>query len=288
MVGTGFLLEATANWAIVVTAKHVLLEGVSNAQNPDFRHAPSAFFLPDNYNAPLLDPKRLRAIWRGRDKGEVLALNIFQTSHNEAHDLAVCVVAPQLGDEGKITPISVVMDVTTPKIGDQIFMASTDEMSVVETCAPSGPGNQYQSMQISRRTNIRTGVVTGRYLAGYRQYKWPCFTTSIPAKGGMSGGLVGRWRPNQTVTACGVVCADNSTEESHCSYLECGESVIGCLWPALALNVPDRIPPPSGERQKTIYQKIVSGHFTGALNIESVAVNSLETGGCQIHYRDTI
>ena len=286
MIGTGFIVDASRDWAVIVTAKHVLGRGVSDAQNPDPRHAPSAIFLPENLGIPSLDPKRLRAIWRGRNKDQVLALNICHASYNEALDLAVCIAIPQTGDERKIEPASIVIDAGTPAVGEQVFMVSIDELGVDETCPPNGSGNRHQELQISRRTNIRSGVVTGRYEAGYRQYKWPCFTTSIPAKAGMSGGLVGLWRPGQTVAACGVVCADNSTKESHSSYLECGESVVGCLWPVLALQLPDQIPIPAGTVLKTIYEKMVSGHLTKALDLERVVVRHLEDGGSQVQYHE--
>ena len=46
LAGTGFVIGAGIGHALVITAKHVLTEGVLNIQRPLSRHAPSALFVP--------------------------------------------------------------------------------------------------------------------------------------------------------------------------------------------------------------------------------------------------
>lgn len=63
LAGTGFFIGAGTGHALVITAKHVLTEGVLNIQRPIPRHAPSALFIPDSSKKPLLHEEKVRAIY---------------------------------------------------------------------------------------------------------------------------------------------------------------------------------------------------------------------------------
>src|SRR5712664_1396239 len=84
-------------------------------------------------------------------------------------------------------------------------------------------------------------------------------TTSIPAKPGMSGGSVYRPRDGVTIGACGIVCADNSPEESHHDFLQCGDSVIACAWPTLSLRFPLMVPSPADAPTHTLFEMVHRG-----------------------------
>lgn len=267
LAGTGFVLAGSANFALVLTAKHVLSEGVLLGQRPEFPYAPSALFVPRGLKTPSLNPEKLKAVWLGDVTG--LTLNVVHCHYLDNLDVALCVVAPQEGDDKHFQPISVPLDTSVPKIGETIYMISLEEMRVAEVCEPNGSDGAGQELQLTRSTSIRAGVVTGIHLNGFRQYRWPCFTTSIPAKPGMSGGLVAFFRPGQPIAACGIVCADNSTDASHLDVMQSGESVVACAWTALGLSAPDHIPSTADTPSKTIYEKMVAEEI-------DVAVGGLE------------
>jgi hypothetical protein len=54
----------------------------------------------------------------------------------------------------------------------------------------------------------------------------------------MSGGFVQLPKDGETISACGVVCADNSADEARGNQMIAGESVIGLGYMALGLTMP--------------------------------------------------
>lgn len=238
LAGTGFVVAGDTGLALVATAKHVLTEGVSQFQGLGRANAPSAIFVPDRTNVST-EPEYLKAVWLGgRSAG---LLNIHFASYNGSADLAVCVIGPQEHEPPPFDPRSVPFHTELPSVGDPAQMVSIDAMSVAESEPPGDRTGQGQILTISRRLSIRLGVVTGVFPHGLRQYRWPCFTTSIPAEPGMSGGYVCIPKPGTTVAACGVVCADSSSDEARINQSLAGESIIGCTWPALGLPLPKHI-----------------------------------------------
>ena len=111
--------------------------------------------------------------------------------------------------------------------------------------------------------------------------------TDVPSTGdvvhmvGMSGGFV-YWPRNQTtIAACGIVCADNSTEESHHDCFRCGESVIACAWPALSLRFPLTVPSPPDEPAYTLFEMVHRGLLPPPLGgIEHITVIETGNGDC--------
>jgi len=251
LAGTGFLLAATPNVAIIVTAKHVL-DGVRQIQQPREMHHPSSPFISSSSIKPTLSSNKIRAVWMGDKKAELL--DVVYTHYSESLDIAVCIVTPQ--ESATIDEISIPMSTMVPVVGDEVSMVSLGEMGVSETEPISGQDRLRQKISISRSVSIRAGVVTKVFPEGYRQYKWPCFTTSIPADPGMSGGFVTIAKADSTIAACGVVCADNSTDDARTDVSICGESVIGTIWPALALQLPDEIPCTEDTPRLTLFDLI--------------------------------
>lgn len=284
LAGTGFFIAAAPDLALGITAKHVLSEGVLNIQRPVAPHANSALamFLPPSANSPISDPTRLRALWMG--KKTALALNVPFAFYVDTLDLSCCVFVPQEGDAG-FAPISIPMDTTVPNVGDLVHMVSQNSLNLEDTTSDSADKKTFEVV-VSRALSVRCGIVTGVYPDGYRQYRWPCFTTSIPAEPGMSGGFVYIPRENEVTSACGVVCADNSSIEARSSFADCGESVIGCTWPALALRVPESFPYKVNDSTKTLYELMNLGRLALPVGgIDHIEIVSLENEECTLFRR---
>lgn len=283
LAGTGFVIASGDNLAIVITAKHVLAEGVLNIQRPQRRHAPSALFVPSNSLTPSIAKEKLRALWLDSKNGE--ALVIPHISYNEILDIACCIVTPQeITTPPFIFNGIIPLDTVRPSVGEIVHMVSLDAMNLVDY-VPSPAYSKPRPFLVNRRVTIRRGIVTASYPQGFRQYKWPCFTTSIPAAPGMSGGFVYLPRDGCTIAACGVVCADNSLPEAHSDQLVCGESVIAYSWPALALTVPERFE--DNAPLHTLYDMMKKGSMPVAEGgIDQIEISDREqNGNCTINYR---
>lgn len=212
-------------------------------------------------------------------------LNVVHLNYNDSLDLASCIVMPQEG--GTIMQhVSIPLDTDEPSVGDVVHMVSMEEMKAEELVPPEGPDGKGQQISMHRRVSIRVGVVTGVHSKGFRQYRWPCFTTSIPAKPGMSGGFVYLPREGVTIAACGVICADNSTDGAHGDFFQCGESVIATTWLALSLRMPLTLPPGHGAPVHTLYEHIRRGNVPAPLGgIEHIILEESENGDCRIGKR---
>lgn len=247
LVGSGFIVAVDQHFALVISAKHVFAEGVLKAQRPYPRHAPSAVLVGKRDRTPVLDASKLKVLWGGSKNAAMF--NAVYMHYSESLDLACCIVEPQL-HESIPEQLFIPLDVNIPSVGEVVHMVSNDGLKSCETASPrSNIDGTGQRMKLSRRVSIRIGVVTGVHLQGYRQYKWPCFTTSIPAEAGMSGGFVYRPIEGETIAASGIVCADNSPDKARNDFFHCGESVIGCAWPALGLRMPSATPQPGDSPQ---------------------------------------
>lgn len=257
-VGSGFLIGAGPQMAIALTAKHVLTPGVLNVQRPHKMHAKSALaeFLPKSATTPSIHPKNLFALWADSSKG--LPLQISFSCYNESTDLAVCVLTlPPNAETPFLTPC-IPIHTGVPNVGEIVHMVSYDKLAqqTLKPITTSEPG----AFELHRTVSIRRGYVTGVYLDGYRQYRWPCITSSIPAEPGMSGGFVFVPKDGETIAACGVVSADNSATEARGSLLHAGESVIGLTYMALGLTVP--VETSDSSPQRTIQQMMRDGDIT--------------------------
>lgn len=108
------------------------------------------------------------------------------------------------------------------------------------------------------------------------------------AEPGMSGGFATLPRDEKTIAACGVVCADNSTEEARRNSKECGESVISFAWAALGLRVPELVPSISTTPTHTLHSLMSIGRMDPAIGgIDHIDVIEGEGSDCSIHCRFT-
>lgn len=286
LAGTGFLIASGTNIALAITAKHVLTEGVLNIQRPVPRHSPSALFVPSSSLTPAIHKEKLRALWHDSEKGE--ALVIPHASYNEILDIACCILTPQgLIETPSIFKETIPLDTARPSVGDIVQMVSLDGMDLVDY-VPHSQFSGPRPFSVFHRVSIRIGVVTAVYPQGFRQYQWPCFTTSIPAEPGMSGGFVYFPREGHTIAACGIICADNSPPEARSNQLLCGESVIAYSWPALALTVPECLEPDSP--MHTLYDMMQAGTMPLAVGgIDQITISDRhQNGDCTIDYAEEI
>lgn len=281
LAGTGFVLAGMPDMALVLTAKHVLSEGVLRIQRPAQSHAPSALFVPASATVPSLSPERLKVVWMGSRFAGLL--NVAHTCYNDSTDISSCFILPQELDPPPFEPKSVPLDTRVPSVGDLVQMVSHDALEVTELTAPIDPAGREQEISVTRRVSIRYGTVTAVHPRGFRQYAWPCFTTSIPAEPGMSGGFVSLPIHGTTVAACGVVCADNSTDEARADFHHSGESVVACTWPALALRVPTAVGPSSSSQTRTLLAMMQAGDIHCAIGgIDHFEMIELPTGDCRL------
>ncbi|WP_177171096.1 trypsin-like peptidase domain-containing protein [Nitrosospira multiformis] len=283
LAGTGFIIGTGENIALVITAKHVLTEGVLNIQRPVPRYAPSAIFVPASSLAPAIEKEKLRAMWLDGTRGE--AMTIPHCSYNDVLDIACCILLPQEITETPFMFRGVIpLDTARPSVGDIVHTVSLDAMDVIDH-AHSAPFSGPRPFTASQRISIRRGLVTGVYPDGFRQYRWPCFTTSIPVEPGMSGGFVYFPREAYTISACGIVCADNSPSEARSNQMISGESVIAYSWPALALSLPERLPLPAPSY--SLHEMMRKGAMPMAIGgIDHIEISNREPNGdCTIEYK---
>ncbi|HXQ71785.1 MAG TPA: trypsin-like peptidase domain-containing protein [Pyrinomonadaceae bacterium] len=284
LAGTGFIIAGNLESALVITAKHVLTEGVGRAQTPWTSHAPTALFVKSGVPMLTLDPKKLKLVWAGSHHAEML--NAGHVGYNDTLDVACCVVTPQEGELLGFQPSTVPIDIEVPLVGERVHMVSLSGMTINERVPPTAPSGGGHALEIKRGVSIRIGVVTGVYPGGLRHYRWPCFTTSIPAEPGMSGGFVTRPRDGKTVAACGIVCADSSADEARTNYLQCGESIIACAWPSLGLRVPEVMSSDPATPTLTLYEMMRAGRMDTAIGgIERIEVVERENRDCSISIR---
>ncbi|MHB8267713.1 hypothetical protein [Bradyrhizobium sp.] len=284
LAGSGFIIAGSPESVLAITAKHVLTEGVGRVQTPWPRHAASALFVNSGAPALTLDPQKLKIIWMGSQLQKMM--NVGHVGYNDTLDSACCVITPQDGETLGFLPTTIPIDTAVPSVGATVHMVSLDGMTVSEHVPPTDITGRGQTLEITRRVSIRIGVVTGVYPDGLRHYRWPCFTTSIPAEPGMSGGFVMLPRDGEPIAACGIVCADSSEDDARSSFVRCGESIIACAWPALGLRVPDSIPSLPTTPTMTLYEMMQTGRMDRAIGgIDQIEVIERENGDCDIRVR---
>jgi hypothetical protein len=249
LVGTGFVMCGNADMAFVITARHVL-EGIAQIQQPGS--------IPALSTNPRLSPQDVKALWMGSASAGLL--NIPHVSFNPRTDVAVCTIASQEIDPPPFAPVSVPLHPIVPRVGEIVQMVSIDNMEVFELKPPKDRSSKGQVLSLFRRVSIRIGTVTGTYPDGLRQYHWPCFTTSIPAEPGMSGGFVFLPREGTTVAACGVVSADSFSGAARNDQMQSGNSIVACSWPAFGLLVPQTIGGTDGSSFRSLLDMVRSGN----------------------------
>jgi hypothetical protein len=284
-IGSGFIAAGTPDYALVITAKHVLVDGVVRHQRPHPSHAASALFVPKKSNLPSISPDRLKAAWIGSEHAGLM--NVAHIAFNDSLDIATCMITPQELEPPPFTPMSLPLDTERPQVGEIVHMISHDNLRIAELEPPEDRSGRGQLIEIEKRISLRVGVVTNSYPKGVRGFKWPCFTTSIPAEPGMSGGLVFLPRDGKTISACGIVCADNSPPGAKVDPMQCGESIVACAWPALTLPIPNSLPAGPDTPTRSLYEAMRDGIIPLAVGgIDQIKFEDLGNGDFRIGYID--
>jgi hypothetical protein len=283
IVGTGFVMGASEQGlGLALTAKHVF-DGIHSVQTPRQRHALSTlpFFLPPKHTQPTLDPRQLKIFWLGSDAAGVM--NATWASYNNTTDIACCAIVPQEELPHPFSPASIPIDTGVPTVGEIVHLVSCDKMSATVIAEPTDRYGVGLGLRINRRISIRRGTVTSVHPNGFGAYKWPCFTTTIPITGGMSGGFVYVPRDGETVSACGIVCADIEPHITKTDQTVCGVSVIGCTWPALGLRLPKYFPAPANAPTRTLLELAQLGKIPMPIGgIDQFRLEVFENGEYQL------
>lgn len=233
--GTGFVIGADHNgMLLVLTAKHVIEDGVIKVQrlihnrNPT---APSILFEPAK---PQIGPKQLRAVWMGSDKVDMLFVRHVAYAVNL--DVALCVLEAQstlrLGIH-KLAP-SIALDTSLPKIGELINVVTLAGFEF-DGSSPEGDGEGV--WRVTTRPVVRVGTVRSHEEKSMG-HDGPSFTTTIPTDGGMSGGFAYIPRDGKAVAACGIISTGAKEDEGQGDFRISGCSTVVGILGALALQVP--------------------------------------------------
>lgn len=272
IVGSGFIVGAHDEFAFAITAKHVLT-GAASIQRPP-RHVPSAIFIPENSNLPSIKESDLRACFLTSENADLLFTR--HLGFNNELDIACGIFEAQGIFKTQFKPSSVLIDARVPNIGDVVHMITLDKLLISNYSPPTNLTGAGLSFSLNRRVSIRVGTVTKVYPQGYRQHKFPCFSTSIPAEPGMSGGMVFIPEDNKPISICGIVSSDFSIEESRTDNTISGESLIASAWPALSLPLPESYY--ADATLKSIYDFMKDGRMSKAIGFEYLEYQAFENG----------
>jgi hypothetical protein len=251
--GTGLIVADTPELLFFISAKHVIEEGVLKIQKPYTRFDGGPFsFAHEIKNVKLSG--RLKVSVFGDDNA--FLANVVYVSRNDSTDIVIGLAEiPEKYRTNRFWS-HIPLSVAVPSVGDSIHICSLVNKEPVQRETEQN-GREFI---VERGVTLRKGTVTGVYPTGLRQYKWPCFTTSIPVEAGLSGGFAYLPIDGCTVAACGIVCAETSGA-SATNYCEAGESVVASSWPALANTVPTSLPRIDDSKDLTLFEMIKSKQF---------------------------
>ncbi|MET3836297.1 hypothetical protein ABIB58_001639 [Brevundimonas sp. UYEF29] len=181
-IGSGFFVRSEGSRALIVTAAHVITEGVRAFQNSRRRiraHSttPSDFLAPEVVSAASSD---LRVIVTNGHRADLCL--VAHIAWDEASDLAVLAIVPS--DDSVIDLFDSRLDVaeSDPRVGDIIGVIGYAEF---ETNRDEG---DISKGILRRRMLIRIGKALEVHQGGFMRVTVPCVEGSMPTFSGMSGG----------------------------------------------------------------------------------------------------
>ncbi len=275
LAGTGFVIGTNKRDGIVITAKHVLTEGIVLAQKPNRKSHASTLdqFIPKSAKQPIVNKERIRAIWMGESAADMCIVHSVQ--FNDQLDIATCLISRQddSKDNSHINPFA--LDTSIPQPGNKIALISSSALDLKEISINKNLENQLLS--ISKNIVVRMGVVTSVNPTGHRQHQFPSFETTIPVEPGMSGGLVYQPIENELIAACGVISTDFSDETSFSNFFTSGNSLMSMIWPSVGMSIPATVPPIRDGPNRTIFDFIRAGEIQN-LARDGVKLSIQDTG----------
>src|SRR6266850_1926486 len=133
IAGSAFFVAPEPDFALALTARHVLAEGVVNAQRPRPGYSPSALLIHDAYRIPSIEPTDMK-VFSMASKSAV-ALNTSFVSYNDSLDLASMLLLPQQ-NEAIAERVSIPLDLDDPPLGATVHLVSQDGMQLTELAPP--------------------------------------------------------------------------------------------------------------------------------------------------------
>ena len=277
-LGTGFVIGTnTEGFLLVLTAKHVVVDGAIQVQAPYRKRAASApdiFFEPA---LPSIESQSLRAVWMGADNADILFVRHVTYTHNL--DFALCVLEYQHEylTLNKLSATAISLDTQFPEVGEWVHVVALTDF-IFDGTSRKGDGEGV--WKVSTRPIVRVGKVLS-HEAGALGHSGPCFRTSVPVDQGMSGGFAYIPRDGEAVAACGIVSSGPQEDNKQSSFLVCGNSVFSGVLGTLGLKLPAEI---CDGLSITLLDLLKLGHINdiggGANNIE--IVNISDNGAYQI------
>jgi hypothetical protein len=199
-LGTGFAIATGEEFLLVLTAKHVVVDGALEVQAPNKSRTPLSELLFEPVQ-PLIEPRSLRAVWMGPRYSDVLLIRHVTYTNNL--DFALCTLEYQSEVLARNRPEAqaVALDTQFPEVGEWVNVVALTDF-VFEGTSPNGDGAGI--WRVSTRPVIRVGRILS-HESGALGHSGPCFRTSVPVNSGMSGGFAYVPRDGQAVAACGIL-----------------------------------------------------------------------------------
>jgi hypothetical protein len=232
LIGSSCVIVAAGREALAVTAKHNFDEAQRLQQPPDASHPSiSPLFRPDP--KPLdISPECLRALYFEGENVDACEITAYQALPQL--DIAFFSVRFQEHYEGPPFEVIAHLDSRPLMYGEHVAALALDGLDVEQEFL----GAKSWKAQIARAIDLRRGTVTNSYFVGGRS-PWPAAESTIPIKGGMSGGPVFRLNQDGSLVqgVCGILSKDLSEASAFESFLYRGHSTIAMIYPSFITPV---------------------------------------------------
>jgi hypothetical protein len=269
-LGTGFVVGTSEEgFLLVLTAKHVVVEGAIQVQIPYRRRTSSAPSVLFESNQPSIEPKNLRAVWMGTDSADILFVRHINYTNNL--DVALCVLEyqPEFLKLRRPSATAIALDTRFPEVGEPVHVVALTDF-IFDGESPKGDGEG--AWQVSTRPVVRVGNVLSLE-DGSLGHGGACFRTTIPVDKGMSGGFAYIPRDGQAVAACGILSSGPQEDDKQSSFLVSGNSAFAGVLGSVGLELPAELC--RGQRIRLL-DLIKSGQITdvgdGATKVEIVDI----------------
>jgi hypothetical protein len=253
-IGTGFVIQARGDRAIVLSAAHNIHDAIREIQYP-YRLSnpttPKEFLAPEEISAAS---NALRVLVERRDRFDLC--RVAQVAWDANSDLAFLTIVPQDDGDSELFEGRLKIGPADPLQGDVVGVLGFADHSPYtnSTAEPDGV--------LTRRPVFRVGRVTHVGPEGIGWHKSPCVESTIPVFDGMSGGAAFTHRDGEELLVFGVIAGDvgDSSERGKVDPMKMDRSVAGRSY--LRLLPREITPSPDGSQ-------IVSLRFT----VSGTAVN---------------
>lgn len=232
LIGTGFILSAQGKNALVMTAAHNF-DFARKIQKPKRISHPSTLpeFQVHKGEIFSVDKDKLGAVYISDE--HIDTCQIKGVTVVPELDIALCAIQLQEHCIEIQFKDNFALDTRSPEIGDDIVVIGYSGLKMLKQKVYS---NKSRFFQIQQKIEMLRGKVTEVSNSGLRNSNWPCFETTIPIVGGMSGSpVVYLGDADSSITVCGVVSKDISPKEAFNSFYVSGHSIMAQIWPSIFL-----------------------------------------------------